>query len=350
MPPFAAQDDGSAGWRAFPVAFAATAVVLAIGLYGFVLWLDPYGRRVGPGRPTVPIMDVNQRYMYPQLARSGLFDSAVFGTSTARLLDPLALDAALGGRFANLAINAGTPWEQIELAKLFLRHVPTPRTIILGLDRAWCEPLSDHPKLRLTFRAFPPWLYDDEPLNDLPELLNQRSLEIAGRVALHRLGLMPARIRGDGYEVFTPPESRYDLARVRVHLARDTGPGVMGTQPRPRRFPAVDWLAELIRATPAATRFVLLFPPLHVSALPRGDVETADEEACKSRIVAAAGGRSAVALDYRRHSGLTAEDSNFWDKLHYRLPIAARIVGDIATALRHEPPPADERYVELSGP
>ena len=72
-------------------------------------------------------MDLNQRFMYPQIVRSGRFDAAVFGTSTVRLLDPQRLGAAFGGRFANLGMNAGTPWEQMQLADLFLRHVPRPR-------------------------------------------------------------------------------------------------------------------------------------------------------------------------------------------------------------------------------
>ncbi len=67
------------------LAFAAgaTAVVWLI-----ILLLDPYG--VSPIRLPIarPIMDINQRYMYPQIVRSGAYDSVVIGTSTSRLLDP----------------------------------------------------------------------------------------------------------------------------------------------------------------------------------------------------------------------------------------------------------------------
>ena len=51
-----------------------------------------------------------------------------------------------------------------------------------------------------------------------PKSSNLTSLEIAGRVALNRLGLMPERIRGDGYEVFVPDEALYDLERARLHI------------------------------------------------------------------------------------------------------------------------------------
>lgn len=328
----AAHADAPTAWRAFSAAFGAVAVALLVLLYGFVIALDPFGRRVGPDYPPTPLMDVNQRYMYPQLARSGLFDSAIFGTSTARLLDPRELGAALGGRFANLAVNAGTPWEQTELARLFLRHVKAPRTLVFALDRAWCDPWADFPMLRLTFRSFPPWLYDENALNDYPELLSSKSLEIAGRVALNRLGLMPPRIRQDGYEVFTPPEETYDLARAREHLRMESGPALVGIQTDPPTFPAIGWLAEVIRAAPPQTRIALLFPPLHASALPTRGAATAQDEACKAAAIRTLAGRDAVALDYRQASTLTEQDANFWDKLHYRLPIASRIASAIAAA------------------
>ena len=74
----------------------------------------------------------------------------------------------------------------------------------------------------LTFRAFPPWLYDESRLDDYAKLLNLRSVEIAGRLALHHAGMMPERIRGDGYEVFVPDETLYDVERARFHIY---GPG-----------------------------------------------------------------------------------------------------------------------------
>lgn len=336
-------------WRDFIRWGALAACLLLAGFYGFILALDPFGRRAGPGHPPSPIMDINQRYMYPQLARSGLFDAAVFGTSTARLLDPRALDAATGARFANLAINAGTPWEQLQLIRLFLRHVPVPKVLILGLDWPWCDPAADQPSRRLTFRSFPPWLYDENAFNDLPHLLNLKTLEIAGRVALNRLGRRPARIRGDGYEVFTPPEESYDLARARLHLRAPPGSGPPALQSESDRLPAIAWLADLARDLPAATRLVLLLPPVHAGALPPpGSAAAAADNACKRKIVEALGSRPALVLDYRHRSALTSEDSNFWDTLHYRLPIAARIVDDIRSGLESPHAAEDGRYRILS--
>ena len=320
-----------------------------VGLGGFlllvalILVLDPYGRRA----PS-PIMDINQRYMYPQLARSGRFDSAVFGTSTARLLDPVLLDQKLGGRFANLAINAGTPWEQLQLATLFLRHVPAPKTIVLGFDRPWCDPRAGEPGQRVTFRSFPPWLYDENAIDDLPHLVNLKTLEISGRLALHRLGWMPERIRGDGYEVFTPPEATYDLARARLHLAAGAIEGARAPHPPATGpLPTTAWLSDFARALPPSTRLVALFPPVHGEAQAvAGSAAGIADEACKAAIVAALGPGRTLALDYRIRSPLATEDSNFWDSL----PIATRIIDDIRQARTGPPADNDGGYRLLSGP
>jgi hypothetical protein len=282
-------------------------------------------------------MDLNQRFMYPQVVRSGRYDAAIFGTSTVRLLDPRKLGGALGGRFANLGLNAGTPWEQMQLADLFLRHVPDPKVLIFGLDRTWCE--QDADRKQLTFRAFPPWLYDDSRLNDYAELLNLTSLEIAGRLALHHLGLMPERIRGDGFEVFVPDEALYDLARARSHLYRERAapPGevvrLTAQERAALRFPALEWLDAILARVPASTSVILTTMPIHVaSQASSGTREFALEAECKARVAALGRRHGAAALDFRLPSPVTTEDSNYWDPLHYRVGIADRIVAALAAA------------------
>jgi hypothetical protein len=326
-------------WRRFALTLVASAVGLATTLYGFVLALDPYGIRTGPGGPPAPLMDINQRFMYPQVVRSGRFDAAIFGTSTVRLLDPRKLGDALGGSFANLGLNAGTPWEQLQLADLFLRHVPNPRALVFGIDRTWCE--EDADRKMLTFRAFPPWLYDEDRLNDYPKLFNLTSLEIAGRLALHRLGLMPERIRGDGYEIFVPDESLYDLARARYHLYGAGEPSQVSgdkahLEPGERaalRFPALDWLESVLDRVPDSSPVMLVTMPIHVSSQAAAGTRAGALEAeCKARLEALGRRRGAAVVDFRFPSAVTTEDSNYWDPLHYRVGIADRIVSALADA------------------
>lgn len=338
--------------------FLKTFTAIACGLLAavsLVIWtIDPYG--TSPLRLPIarPLMDINQRYMYPQVVRSGRYDSALIGTSTSRLLDPIALDAALGGRFANLAMNAATAWEQLELAKLFLRHQPQPRNVVIGLDQMWC--LEAHKLERITFRGFPQWMYDSDPLNDLPELVNLKSLEITGRLIAHQLGLAPERIREDGFEVFTPPEQSYDLARARTHLWRGmTEMRVAPVEPPVTlskvesdalHLPALEWLDDLLVRLPPSTQRMLVFMPVHIAAQPQpGSRAAAIDRECRTRIDALAQRHRAAVVDFAIASPLTSNDANYWDPLHYRLPVAQTIVAALRS-VRDGTPAPDQRLFE----
>lgn len=320
-------------WRRFGLAFAGTGALLGLAAIGFVAVLDPYGLRAAPGRAPGPIMDSNQRFMYPQVVRSGAFDAAVIGTSTARLLDPKDLDRAFGARFANLAMNAATPYEQSRLAGLFLRHV-TPRAMLFALDVTWCE--ADADERRLTFRPFPPWLYEDgAPLSILRQV-NWRSLTIAGGVLLHRFGLAPERIRGDGFSVFTPPEGSYDARRAAAHIHSgataldDTDAAGMPEASRKAAdgsMPALSWLDDLLAKTPADALKFVAFMPVNVAVQGRAGTRQGERErVCKEQVARIGAARGATVVDFRIPSPVTTDDTNYWDALHYRLPVAARIV------------------------
>jgi hypothetical protein len=317
----------------------------SLGLAGTIwlaiLLLDPFG--VSPLRlpGAHAIMDINQRYMYPQIVRSGRYDSVVIGTSTSRLLDPKELDAAFGGRFANLAMNAGTAWEQTEMAKLFLRHQPAPKSFILGLDQMWC--LDAASIKRITERGFPEWMYDENRWNDLPHLFSLQTLEIAGRLLAFKLGLMPARIRADGYEVFTPPENSYDLARAQFHIWKgrlgmrivpEVPPAELNAAARRALiFPALAWMDDLLAQVPPSTLRVLALMPLHVAAQATpGSLGEASMNECKARIAAIGAKHGVQVVDFSIASDITRTDANYWDPLHYRVPIASRIVAALKQA------------------
>jgi hypothetical protein len=321
--------------------FLAVGAGLMAVIWLIILLLDPYG--VSPIRLPIarPIMDINQRFMYPQIVRSKAFDSVVIGTSTSRLLDPQQLDKAFGGRFANLAMNAATAWEQTELAKLYLRYQPTPKTLIIGLDQMWC--VDEKSLVKITFRGFPAWMYDENPWNDLPELLSTKTLEITGRLVGFHLGLIPERIRRDGYEVFTPPENTYYPERARFHIwkgfrepnvASVTPPVVLKQDDADKlQFPALVWLEELVKMSPPSTMRMLAFMPLHIAAQPvPGSLAAAQIEVCKVRISGIARKHSVKVVDFSIPSEITTNDANYWDPLHYRLPIAGRIVDGLKAA------------------
>jgi hypothetical protein len=316
------------------VALAASLVAIA-NPYGN-LWFSPL-RHV--------IMDDNQRFQYPSVIRSGRYDSMVVGTSTARLLEPAELERRFGGRFANLALNSGTAWEQMRLTRLFAETIPRRGMLVLAIDHVWCDEEAD--VQRITRRGFPEWMFDADPWNDLVYMLNVRTVEIAGRRIGHALGLVRERWPHNGYEVFVPPESEYDLSRAREHIwgkggvprpLATSGEGLRAelasTPPQRFRFPALNWLDQLLEPGHGWQRIVILMPPTHVAGVPGpGHPGHARELACKAAISDIARRRGVPLVDFRIPSPITTQDSNYWDALHYRVPVATRIVSGLARAL-----------------
>ena len=329
------------GWRRHLGLLVGIFAGANLALYLFVLSMNPYGNLPGVVLPRHVMTDDNQRYQYPSVVRSGRYDSLVIGTSTARLLDPRAFEAMLGGRFANVAMNAGTAWEQTQLANLFLRHAAKRHALVVGLDYVWCA--EDADRERITFRGFPEWMYDDNPWNDLAYMYNTRAIEIAGRRLAAAVTSRKPRLPPDGYEVFTPPESAYDLAKVRLKLY-GSGPH----QPPPPqvppatandaerhawRFPALLWLDDIL-GFGKWDRAVLVFPPVHLAAQPQpGSLRDLKEAECKALTARIGASWKAPVIDFRIASSITSRDENFWDPLHYRIGIAERVAKGIARAL-----------------
>lgn len=296
---------------------------------------NPYGNiSVSPLKHV--ITDTNQRFQYPAIVRSGQFDSIVVGTSTSRLLRPGALQAKFGGRFANLAMDSATAWEQYRLAKLFVTRHRNPRTLIVALDHVWCR--ADAATARITERGFPEWMFDDNPWNDAWSMLNKRTIEISARRLAVAAGFAKERIPFDGYEVFVPPDETYDAAKAREHIHKggkprpQTSPGAMPSERLKAtwQFPALAWLDEIL-ASPWQ-RAILVFTPVHIAALP-GGTGYWREQACKAHVADIARRHRAPLIDFRIASDITSRDENYWDDLHYRVGIAERIVDGMATAV-----------------
>jgi hypothetical protein len=345
-------------WAGFLKRFLTTlGLVLGLAL-GLVVLMNPFGNLTPRAFGTHVVMDTNDRFQLPAIVRSGAFDSVVIGTSSSKLLDPAWLERAFGGRFANIAFNDGRAWEEYQLARLFLRTVPRPGTLLVGIDWVWCA--ADADASRITGRGFPPWIYDDASWNDWLYVLNWRGVETAARQLANRAGLLPARIPANGYDMFVPMESTYDASKAKQHIWRGRAGPIVPHEPAyvateadraHWQYPALAWLDELAGNVPAGTRVILAFMPAHVAGqLQPGSKEAAQEAECKARMAAIASRRGAHLVDFKIVSPITSQDANYWDKLHYRLPIAQRIVEGIARAVAtgRDDPGGDWRY--LAGP
>ncbi|MGZ8417412.1 MAG: hypothetical protein ACXWVQ_10610 [Methyloceanibacter sp.] len=86
----------------------------------------------------------------------------------------------------------------------------------------------------------------------------------------------------------------------------------------------------------------MAFMPAHIAAQPvPGSKDAAKENECKARIAALARRYGALpVIDFRIRSEITSNDQNYWDQLHYRLPIADRVARGIERAIatgKHDP-------------
>jgi hypothetical protein len=327
-------------WQGSNRLFLGTFIGLLAAVYLFVLLVDPYG--VVPFSPPFerPVMSL-QRQMYSQILRTGRYDSVVVGTSTVMTLDPVALDRALGGHFANLALPSETAWEQVRIVDYFRRTVVAPKAVLIGIDHEWCYRDSNAftGKYAAREKAFPSWAYDGNRWNKVLHLLNTPTLDAAKRTVGHVLGEIPERAREDGYEVITAAEAAYDPARAHDNIWGDHKSGfavwgwpadLPGTAPDAIDLPALPWLDASLAALPATTRKLLVFPPVHAHMLPDpGSPRAARDAECKSRVAAIARRRGAVLADWHIASQIAAEDTLFFDLIHYRLPVAYRLIDDL---------------------
>jgi hypothetical protein len=338
-------------WRRFVLLFFATFAggVVSAGL--FILLLDPLDLVPFSLPIERPLVSGSQRFDFPQVMRSRRYDSIIVGSSTARLIDPERLNGPFNARFANMALNAGTAWEQWTVFEYFRRKAGPPKILVVGIDAVWCRPDAD---TRRTVHGFPEWLYDDSRWNDYANLFNSGTLELAGRLIGYHFGLIRARSRYDGFEVFTPAEREFDLARARGNIWIGQAPRPLPDLPPPalpdaerraQSFPALAWMDTMLAELPPSSMKVLAFMPVHVAlqAWP-GTHEAAVDAECKARIGTIARTRSATLVDWRIASPITTNDENYWDGLHYRLPIAQRIARELTEAVLNNKESADGSY------
>ena len=342
------QNGGDArAWRRFSQALLGSFAALLTLIYVANVLIDPYDTLPFTLPFERAVVSGDQRYMYPQIAHSKKFNSIIIGTSTSRMLDPEILNKDFDAAFANLSVNSATPWEQLEVLSYFIRHSGAPKVLLIGLDGGWCGENAD--RIR-TYHDFPGWLYDDNPWNDLPHLLNTSALMISQRMVRYWLGIYRENARFDGYLLHLRPDSEYEPAVARELIwpngrTRKTfDPPVVLTDKEKAEVstPAVTWLDTHLKALPASTIKLLVFMPVHVSAQTNpGGRDDAIEAECRSRIVAVAKKYRAIALDWGIPSPITRDDTNYWDLVHYRRPIGDRIARDVGQYFRENKVPDD---------
>lgn len=334
-------------WRGFARAFAVTAALVGATLYLFVALVDPWGMLpLSPPWHRIPISS-NARYSMPALAIAPRFDSAMVGTSTGRLLQPAVLDDPFGAHFVNMAMNSATAWEQGRILRLFLRHHPAPRVVLIDIDAEWC--FANQHGLSEPNRPMPDWMYEGSPWRGYAEMMNLYAVQEAANQFMWLMGHKQQRFGSDGYTSFVPPDRSYDPKRVDELFrtwAFDTTKAD-GPAPPPASIP---FLISLLAAIPTKTTKILWFPP---AARERqgapGSHVAATRAACRSAIAAVARATPhTMAVDFEIPGPIADDRANFWDPIHYRQAVAHMVMDDLAAAAAGRDLPATQGRVLVS--
>ena len=332
-----------AAWSRFLRRLLATTAGLCLAIYVFIVLVDPWGVLPLSIPAERPPISTNARYAFPGLARSARFDSAIVGSSTARVFLPDALNAALGTRFVNLGMNAASPYEQTRILEVFLRAHPRAAVVIQGLDLVWCSP-GEPP--RYSPRPFPEPFYEASPWPAYREMLSVYALNEAVAQFAVLTGIRRARYGRDGYTRYLPLESLYDPARALAQLRPITWDSAAppAAPASPIRFQGAEFVQASLRAMAPETRAILAFMPLNLGTQPDpatpGGAILGD---CKRQIADVARQRpNTILLDFMRASAITREASHYWDEKHFRDAIRDRITAILVEAARGIPGPSPD--------
>ena len=234
-------------------------------------------------------------------------------------------------------MDASTAWEQTQIARLFLRHNAKPKTIIFSLDTmVWCNPVAD--QQRVTFRLFPETFYDENPYNDFADILNIELWDALRKSVKMAVGSRSPYQDGDGFGDFTPGEENYDAehARKRIHenpLPVPSSTPLSAEEVANLTFPALRWLDETLDTIPDETTTIIVRMPVNVTAqtYPKTHAEQSERE-CVRRIEAIAGKHGVPVYDMAFASDITTNDLNYWDNIHFRLPVGEQVVKELGRA------------------
>ncbi len=317
-----AREANEARWAGFVRGFAVTAATVLLGTLALAWLIDPYGTGNTPLSLREGVRPQGPRTAAASRGRDPAFQAAIFGNSHVQLLSPDRLLAASGIPFVSLIAPASGPKEGLVLID---------RAVVVGIDDLWCTADPAMPNAK----PFPFWLYSRDRADYLVGLLRFDVLEEFQRRVVYLLTGRGERARPDGYWDYEPNYigMGYDRDPGKRAALEQPGPSGGGNASGP--WPAVQALETLMQAAPG-TPLILVRPPVYRSVLPvPGSADDAAEAGCRGAFAALAARRPLTALiDWRRDRPELHDPNQFFDRSHYRQPIAQLIEADIAAALK----------------
>lgn len=312
-------------WERFLSLVFATALLSACSLWAFILAADPYdtGRLslFGDRRlATVPI-----RMATASLGRKKQFNAVIIGNSHVAPISPDRLSEATGLEFVSLTLAGASVSPEMKALEWFLRHRTTPaKLVVIGVDDVWCRAVpryEEEPPLPL-------WLLSESFVHYAVRMFRYESLEhaILRFAAPDKTSVRPPHPRG-----FWDLELdyRWDAAKVAEQLARPWVSSINLTGD----YPALASLSDALKGAPENTPIALIMLPVWSGILPKNGSEMVSEEACKAAFRSFARSRpNGIFIDARKPTRLTQNPENFFDRTHYRAPIAIEIEAELTAS------------------
>jgi len=203
-----------------------------------------------------PYKSSTQMYSIAGVAKSYAYDSIIIGSSVTENCTPSVYDAALGGRFVKLSMNAGLARDHAKVMDIAFRTHDVKR-VVYGLDLFAYSQYYTNQKA-----VTPDYLYDANPFNDVQYWFNQDVWLSEIPAALRRIGTPDEDASRDSMYYWQPPsmpteDELYALAGLSPSMPKqnDTARGLELTQLNLEHN-----LLPFIRAH-RDTTFTIFFPP-----------------------------------------------------------------------------------------
>ncbi len=333
----------SSDWNKFLKLLMGIAIGALALLYLWVYLVDAYDIFMfSPDASRSPVSS-KRRHFNPGIARNPSFDSFIMGTSTVMLLKPQHLNQLLDAKIANLSLPAGSPYEQLRMASLFMEYHEKLNLIILSVDDVWCsidgadKYIDVNNKGLVEERQLQEWRYGSSFWQQLPPL-NRRIIKDTRRQLGNILGFRSFPYDADGYADFTRQfaedldqaqiqKKLYGRSKTKIKNPLQAAVKITEAEIKNWKFPDIIMLKKWLSSLPSSTRKILLFPPHHhYKQAQSGTKDELKWNECKKRVTDM--GQTVPQLtvvDFMFKSSITTNDNNYWDPLHYTVDIADKI-------------------------
>ena len=340
----------SSDWNKFlKLLMGVTISALAL-LYLWVYLVDAYDIFMFSADASRSPVSSKRRHFNPGIARNPSFDSFIMGTSTVMLLKPQHLNQLLDAKIANLSLPAGSPYEQLRMAALFIEYHDKLNLVIVSIDDVWCsidgvgKYVDVHNKGLVEERRIQEWMYASGFWQQLPPL-NKRIIKDSRRQLSNILGFRSFPYDADGYADFTRQfaeeldqaqiqKKLYANAETKIKESLQAAVKVTEAEIKSWKFPDLIKLKDWLSSLPPSTRKILLFPPHHYYGQAQaGSKDKLSWDECKKRVTdIGLTVPQLTVVDFMFKSSITTNDNNYWDPMHYTVAIADKIeqtLGDI---------------------